>query len=74
MTKCRICNRRLTAPLSVSRGIGPICWFKLTQANQTGLHGVEAGDTYLYSQGGHRQERHADGEKIGRRVTALVTN
>ena len=51
MIKCRICNRRLTAPLSVSRGIGPICWFKLTQANQTGLHGIEAGDMSILKTG-----------------------
>ena len=24
--RCRRCNRRLTNPKSVSRGIGPVCW------------------------------------------------
>lgn len=29
MTECKICRRRLTNPLSVQRGIGPVCYAKL---------------------------------------------
>ena len=25
-TKCHICGRQLTNPVSVERGIGPVCW------------------------------------------------
>jgi len=28
-TRCRVCGRLLTAPLSVERGIGPVCWAKM---------------------------------------------
>uniref|UniRef100_A0A6M3LYZ3 Uncharacterized protein n=1 Tax=viral metagenome TaxID=1070528 RepID=A0A6M3LYZ3_9ZZZZ len=28
-TRCRVCGRLLTAPLSVERGIGPVCWARL---------------------------------------------
>lgn len=73
MTRCRICSRRLTVLLSVSRGIGPICWSRLTGANQTSLHDVEAEDMSILKAvsppGAPRRRR-----KIGRRVTALVTN
>lgn len=24
--RCRRCNRRLTNPKSISRGVGPVCW------------------------------------------------
>jgi len=25
LTRCRVCGRKLTAPKSVERGIGPVC-------------------------------------------------
>lgn len=28
-THCRVCSRLLTAPLSVERGIGPVCLAKM---------------------------------------------
>lgn len=28
-TRCRVCGRLLTAPLSVRRGVGPVCWGRL---------------------------------------------
>jgi len=33
-TRCSVCGRRLTAPVSVDRGIGPVCWARL-QKNHT---------------------------------------
>ncbi len=29
MVNCNICGRPLTAPKSVARGVGPVCWAKL---------------------------------------------
>ena len=31
-TRCRICGRLLTNPVSVERGIGPVCWRRLMNA------------------------------------------
>jgi len=28
-TNCRICGRLLTNPVSVERGVGPVCWARL---------------------------------------------
>jgi len=33
-TRCRICGRRLTAPLSVKRMIGPTCWARHQKRNR----------------------------------------
>jgi len=30
-TRCRICGRLLTNPVSVDRGIGPVCWARIQQ-------------------------------------------
>uniref|UniRef100_A0A6M3LZU7 Uncharacterized protein n=1 Tax=viral metagenome TaxID=1070528 RepID=A0A6M3LZU7_9ZZZZ len=32
-THCSVCGRLLTAPLSVKRGIGPVCWAKMHRNN-----------------------------------------
>ena len=30
-TRCRVCGRLLTNPVSVERGIGPMCWSRLQE-------------------------------------------
>ena len=32
--RCRVCGRWLTHPVSVKRGVGPVCWSRL-QRNHT---------------------------------------
>ena len=34
-TTCRICGRRLTNPVSVKRGIGPVCLARLKKESET---------------------------------------
>jgi hypothetical protein len=48
MTKCKVCGRRLTVPLSVSRGIGPVCWSRLTRANNTNPKCPKCGSIEVY--------------------------
>jgi len=36
-TRCRICGRLLTAPVSVKRGIGPVCWGRLKRGEDEGF-------------------------------------
>ena len=46
LVRCRICCRELTNPVSVRRGVGPVCWRRLPRGELE-----EAKQAYLEAEG-----------------------